>query len=239
MRWSELTRERLTEVLPEALVVVPTGATEQHGPYLPTGTDGLIVTGIAERAVAERPFPRSVVIAPTVTVGASDHHFPFGGTLSLTPETLISVLIDLARSVQVCGGRRLAFLNGHGGNQGACRTAAAAAATRFGLSVAYADYWEMLPEQAGGPPVPGHAGAFETSLLLAIQPDLVTERRPREPAVSPPEPPGFSFYSDATWQAIDGYTDMPDRGDAEEGERLLQAIVTNAADWLTQLTEWP
>ncbi|MFC5826268.1 creatininase family protein [Nonomuraea insulae] len=131
-RWTELTRERLTDLLPDSLVVLPVGAVEQHGPHLPTWTDALLVTTVVERALDITS--ARTVLAPTVMTGASDQHLPFGGTLSLRPETLLAVLLDLARSVAECGGRRLVLVNGHGGNQGACTDAASAAVVRYGLS---------------------------------------------------------------------------------------------------------
>jgi len=74
VRWDELTREQLSALLPEALVVVPTGATEQHGPHLATCADALIAQTVVERAVAQAD--ASIIIAPTVSYGASDHHLP-------------------------------------------------------------------------------------------------------------------------------------------------------------------
>ncbi|HEX3780922.1 MAG TPA: creatininase family protein [Pseudonocardiaceae bacterium] len=120
LRWAELTREQLGAILPEALVILPIGATEQHGPYLATGTDALLASTVAGRgaALAAPRAGRRLVLTPALPIGASDHHFPFGGTLSLRQETLLAVLGDLARSVARSGGRRLVLVNGHGGNQG-------------------------------------------------------------------------------------------------------------------------
>jgi creatinine amidohydrolase len=98
LRWNETTREALTAVLPEALVLLATGATEQHGPHLPTGTDILLSRTVTERA-ADRASPisqRPLVLAPPLPFGASDHHRRFGGTLSLRVPTMITVLSDPA-----------------------------------------------------------------------------------------------------------------------------------------------
>ncbi|MQA76801.1 MAG: creatininase family protein, partial [Solirubrobacterales bacterium] len=135
-RWDEINRATLTTVLPDALVVLPVGATEQHGPHLPTGTDALLVTavtGAAAQRAAPRA-PRDVVLAPTLPFGASDHHFPFGGTLSLSQETMTAAMVELAGSVGRDGGHRMVIVNGHGGNKGACFSAAAAASTRHGMA---------------------------------------------------------------------------------------------------------
>jgi creatinine amidohydrolase len=235
-RWADTDRAELARLLPDAVVVLPVGATEQHGPHLPTGTDALLVNTVAEIAV-ERAGPvadRPLLLAPPVHFGASDHHFPFGGTLSLTPQTLLAVLTDLARSVVRCGGRRLVLVNGHGGNRGVCHAAAAGAAAAWReLAVAYLDYWDLVTEP-GDTPVPGHAGEFETALVLAIRADLVGVRTHRTPPVLPAVA-DTDLHTARLWQDIDGFTDDPARADADRGRRWLDQCVTALADRLVQL----
>ena len=239
VRWDELNRRQLADLLPEAVVVVPTGATEQHGPHLPTGTDAWLATTVVERAVADHDYPRPMIIAPTVSIGASDHHFAFGGTLSLAPETFVAILLDIARSVATCGGRRLVFVNGHGGNQGPCATAAAAASTRYEVMVGYTDYWSLLPldglTEAQRAAVPGHAGEFETSLMLAVRPDLVAPSQPREPVTPLDNPPGVQVYGAEYWSVIDGHSDDPSVASVDTGKAWLDAIVEALRDRLTEL----
>lgn len=239
--WAELTREQLTALLPEALVVAAIGATEQHGPHLPTGTDALVVDAVVRAAAgAATTTARDLVLVPALPFGASDHHVPFGGTLSLRVETMTEVLFDLARSVHRAGATRLLLVNGHGGNRGACHSAAQRAATVCGLKVAYADYWELLapdlPLRTGGPPVPGHAGAFETALVGHLRPDLVGERTTRPPgAAAPPDPAGVTVHEQAAWHRIDGYTDDPAAADPEVGGQWFDACVAALAARLAAL----
>lgn len=230
MLWRESTREALRDALPDSAVVVPVGAIEQHGPYLPVWTDSLIVSTLVTAAAGEQ-----CVVAPTVSFGASDHHLPFGGTLSLSVETMLAVLLDLARSVATCGGRRLAFVNGHGGNRGVCHAAAAAAATRFDLTVSYLDYWSVWHPGAGAPPWPGHAGRFETALVRAIRPDLVGAAPPRERVPVLPEHPGWDLHSEQLWHDIDGYTDDPSLATEQDGKQWLDALVAALHTRLAQL----
>lgn len=237
IRWQEQNRETLRQLLPEAVVVLPIGATEQHGPHLATGTDAMLAQTVTERAISRLPeAPRPLILAPTLPIGASDHHLPFSGTLSVRVETLLEILLDIARSVATCGGRRLLFVNGHGGNRGICSAAAAAASSRHELAVAYVDYWSLLGE-ADGTPVPGHAGEFETSLVMAVDPDLVTERSERPALPQPPSVEGFELASQQFWTNMNGFTDQPVRANAEQGKVWIDQLADALALRLVQLAE--
>lgn len=248
LRWREQNRATLAEVLPEAVVVVPIGATEQHGPYLPTGTDGFLAESVCERALeildhrddanddAGSGSGTPYVLAPTIPVGASDHHLPFSGTLSLRPDTLHALLVDLARSIATCGGRRMVVVNGHGGNHGVAHAAGADASNRYDIVVATTDYWRLLPPEAGdGANVPGHAGEFEASLVLATRPELVADRPERVQVPEQPRVDGFDLHAAGAWQAIEGYSDDPARGAAARGQEWRERIAGVLADRLTEL----
>jgi creatinine amidohydrolase len=240
IRWQEQTRERLSTLLPDALVVLPIGATEQHGPHLATGTDALLAEAAASRAAARAAAssPRPLVLTPTLPLGASDHHLPFGGTLSLRPETLLDVLLDVIRSVAECGGRRLVIVNGHGGNRGICSAAAAAASVRFPIAVGYLDYWDAAAEaDLRGTPLPGHAGGFETSLVLAVAPHWVGERTERVDVPSVPAVDGIELHRQASWHEQGGFTDEPARATAEMGREWLDHLVDRLADRLVELAK--
>ena len=84
MLLNELTRGELNQIAPEAVVVLPTGATEQHGPHLPVGTDTFAVEAVARGAVAALADRMPVLMAPVLPYGSSHHHLSFGGTMSLT-----------------------------------------------------------------------------------------------------------------------------------------------------------
>jgi creatinine amidohydrolase len=248
-RWAETDRETLTRILPDALVLLPIGATEQHGPYLPTGTDHLLAAVVTARA-AERAgtvIATDLVITPTLPVGASDHHLPFGGTLSITPATLTTMLTEILSSIVACGGRRVLIINGHGGNQGGCAAAAAAATNAApGLIVGHLDYWA-----AGGQdqsrwavrhsctgPVPGHAGEFETAMIMAVRPELVLDRPIRsDPPTAGSAAGGAAIHGSAVWAAIDGYTDHPERATAAQGQELLDELVTATEAVIIELAQ--
>lgn len=236
LRWAEADRAVVRGVLSEALVLVPIGATEQHGPHLPTGTDAFLAAAVCERA-AELAAPkteRALLLAPPIPYGASDHHLPFNGTLSLSPQTLLHVLDDLARSIAVQGGRRLVVVNGHGGNVGVCHAFAGAASTRHELAVAHTDYWRVLePEDI----VPGHAGEFETSMMLAVRGELVQERTAREKSGQAVRVSDVDIHSGQVWRDIDGYTDQPELASKSQGLRWFEKITSGLAERFVTLAE--
>ena len=142
------------------VLLVPLGSTEQHGPHLPLDTDTRIAVAVAELAAAGRT---GVAVAPALPYGSSGEHAGFAGTLSIGTEALHHVLIELVRSAMHTF-KRVVFVNGHGGNHGGV-TSAVDQLVHEGHNVSA--WWPRVP---GGD---AHAGHTETSLLLAIAPEVV------------------------------------------------------------------
>lgn len=238
-RWAELTRGEIGDAAPSALTVVPVGSTEQHGPHLASGTDAALVTAIAERAAAAASRPDTILLAPTLAYGASDHHLPFGATLSLRVATFQRVLADVLSSAAQAGARRVFVLNGHGGNAAACAIAVAEASRELGLVAATAMPSDLVdPNEIEGP-VQGHAGSFETSLMLAlyperVRPDLAT---PSPGGAARSRPRGLVVGEPGRWQELDGFTDRPDDASRERGEQALAACVAAVAAAFEQLAD--
>src|SRR5207253_1739867 len=105
----------------KTVVVAPIAAVEQHSLHLPTITDTVLVTGVAEGV--ERKLPNEVLLLPTLWLGASAHHLRFGATLSAEVETHIEMLCDLLAPLLDDGYQRILILNGHGGNIDTMQTA--------------------------------------------------------------------------------------------------------------------
>jgi creatinine amidohydrolase len=148
---------------------------------------------------------------------------------------MLSVLLDLSRSIAAAGGRRLVIVNGHGGNTGVCHAAAAAASTRFDLAVAHLDYWSLVPP-GEDVPVPGHAGAFETSLMMAVRPDLAIGKQSRYQVPVVPAVDGVDIHSAQVWTDLTGYTDEPDEADVHRGRNWRNQIAAHLGDRLVELS---
>lgn len=161
-------------------VILPLGATEQHGPHLPLATDTVRAEALADRLALGLP---DVLVAPALPVGCSDEHQGFAGLLGLEHQTLADVIVDCARRMAGWGVRCLVLLSAHGGNGHALTLAV----DRLGCEmpdlrvVVLGGQATMsqgilgLAAAAGIPPeaVGLHAGEGETSEMLALRPDLV------------------------------------------------------------------
>src|SRR5260370_41072091 len=113
--FAEMTGEQLREAAGAALAVLPIGATEQHGPHLPTGTDYFAVETLSREAAAQASGAIPVIVTPALPFGSSHHHFIFGATLSLTTETYYRVLCELLEALITDGFKRIFLVNCHGG----------------------------------------------------------------------------------------------------------------------------
>lgn len=238
--WNESTRGELNDILPESVVVLPTGATEQHGPHLVTGHDAMMVTTVALQAADRASSECNVVLAPTLPFGSSQHHLSFGGTLSLSTETYYRVVRELVESIVSAGARMIFLLNGHGGNhelnQLVARDAAVALRSERAVAFAAASYWDVARQSIISDPrvsdltLPGHAGEFETATMLATNVYHVRERASRRSDPSATDViPGVRVESAGRWERFDGYTDFPHRATAEQGEILLEHLVNEVA----------
>ena len=147
------------------LVAVPVGSCEQHGPHLPLDTDLQIATALANGLVNAYE-PGEILVGPALTVTASGEHRHFPGTLSIGTEVMEQVIVELVRSADWSAG--VVLVNGHGGNRLAVQRAVRTLVEE-GRKVL--PWW---PYVAGGD---AHAGATETSLMMAIAPELVHHDR--------------------------------------------------------------
>lgn len=242
-RFDAMTRDELSALASRATLVVPLGSTEQHAHHLPTRTDAAIVDALAQRAAALAAEQIPVVVAPTLPYGCSHHHLPFGGTMSLTTSTYVALLCDLVAGVAGEGFRSVVLLNGHGGNDSSIRVAVDRLVyeQRVDVHIAATSYWTVADAvlRAHGFGGPDHAGHPETSMMLALTPDLVhLDRRPVDSdEVTPlgrPDIPGAAVRRPGIWEASDGRTDDARRASAEAGAALLEELAAEIATFLVR-----
>ena len=236
--FAEMNREQLRAAAGESMAVLPIGATEQHGPHLPTGTDLFSVEALAREAAVQASKQIPVIVTPSLPFGSSHHHFVFGATLSLSTETYYRVLCDLVESLVTGGFKRIFVVNGHGGNHELAQLAARDIALRHPVHVAAGSYWHIAWSDLiaigahRGRRLPGHAGAFESSLIQSLRPDLVPAERPHRDGEFESDPANPQIYRaehHGFWKEIEGFTDSPDRSTPEDGARFRAAIVTGLA----------
>jgi creatinine amidohydrolase len=252
-RFAEMNRKELHAAAEAGgtLIVLPIGATEQHGPHLATGTDFFTIEAVAVESarIAAASNQCQVIVTPALPFGSSDHHFVFGATLSLSTETYYRVLRELIESLVTGGFRNIFVLNGHGGNHELAELAARDVALRRDANVAAGSYWAiawdaLVADGAHlGRRLPGHAGDFETSMMMALRPDLRLGPLPHRdnPGDTDPRVRAAPWRSEmhGFWKSIDGFTDSPDQAKAENGRRFFeivtqqvaQAFVSTARSW--------
>ncbi len=160
-----------------AIAVLPLGATEQHGPHLPFETDTIIAEGMVERVKKILPSGLDVKFLPVEPIGYSPEHMDVEGSKTLTFDQAVNRWIGIGEQLAARGIRKLVFLNAHGGNSPLmtivatelrvrhAMLAVASSWTRFG----YPQKWVSPEEKARGI----HGGFIETSVMLALRPDLV------------------------------------------------------------------
>lgn len=183
--WSDLSTADFAALNRErAIAVLPVAATEQHGPHLPLSVDTDIVNGVVAAALPHLPANLPALFLPTQAIGFSPEHTRFAGTLTLKAETLVRVWTEIGEAVAASGVKKLVLLNSHGGQVGALDLVARDLRARLGMLV-YSISWFNLPlHDAAGNDVNAlfsadehrfgiHAGEIETSMMLALRPDLV------------------------------------------------------------------
>lgn len=238
---AEMTRDQIKSVAPQSVAVLPTASVEQHGPHMPVITDTLLCGTVAQRA-AEKV--NNVFVAPVFCYGNSHHHRPFAGVLSLSSTTYIAAVTEVLEGLALSGFRKLVVLNGHGGNTDSNAVVGLDFPNRLGhpAAIATAAYWDIARAAIAekglltDSRIPGHAGRFETSMVLALRPDLVSaEALAQTQDLTTADKGIFASMAGATvqvhgkWAASPGYTDSPAEASAEEGEQLLEIAVASVA----------
>lgn len=212
-----------------ALLFVPLGSVEQHGPHLPLDTDTRVAVAVANEVATELRDVAEIVVAPALAYGASGEHAGFAGTLSLGQDAFGAAVIEIVRSADHFSG--VVLVNGHGGNTAAA-SRAAALARREGRRVVM-----VSCGVAGGD---AHAGRTETSLLLHLEPTVVRIDRAEVGDVRPwAELREEVMAAGVAAVSPNGVLGDPRGATAAEGAALFERICRRITDALrSELAEW-
>ncbi|MFA5263527.1 MAG: creatininase family protein [Opitutaceae bacterium] len=235
----ELTSPEIAELITSGWkdVIVPLGATEQHGPGLPLLVDTAHGRETCRRAAARLG---RVLVAPAVPFGYSPEHAHFPGTITVRKETIVGLVEDIASSLASAGFSFVYFWYGHGGDWACLHEAIASMKNRWppcrivgvaDVAAYVAETWDSYPPSQGVPlTVSGsHAGEFEASIMLAIAPHLV-----RRDCLAQGSPEPLSLIADQMMRegmqsvSMNGVLGDQRAADAARGERYLEVL----AQWL-------
>ncbi len=245
MKFYEMTWPLLRQVSRESTVIVaPIAACEQHSRHLPTYTDTILVTAVAEGA--EQRLPQQILLLPTQWFGASGHHLRFGATLSAEVDTHITMICDLLIPLLEDGYQRILLLNGHGGNIDTMHVALRRLQPRYrNRLLTAASYWELAEKELAGlvqgpRKSMGHACEFETSMILAVRPELVRREEIKDdPPNDDPALRGLYMADDMRQRTDHGAVGYPERATAEKGGALLKAAIDRTVEVVQALLRRP
>jgi creatinine amidohydrolase len=230
--WEELTWEEITHLRDSGmnLVILPVGATEQHALHLPVGVDTFSATAVAHGVSARTGIP----VLPTLPYGCSlGHSKKWAGTISLRPETLATLVLEIAEWVCSAGFSRILLLNGHVTNWAPLRCGLENVRHQYpDLRIALRSIWEISPKihkfyhhDAAN----FHANCAETSVMLALRPDLVQ----LEKAVDEPDRSAGCFFAyTVNKESVYGAVGSPSKADEAFGKQILEVAVSELSEQL-------
>lgn len=236
-------------------VLVPLGSCEQHGLHLPLFVDSIQVTALAE--AVEKEMADRLLLLPTLWLGSSHHHMDFPGTVSIPPSLYAQVIKSLAKCLIHHGFRRVVFFNGHGGNAVPLAEALSELVCESDdaddAHLVAATWWSvgqngLDPERHQMTTAKlSHACEYETSLMMALRPDLV-----QTPANEDPTPVLKSewFQFDGSARRVQafrrfhrmtgtGAMGAPSKATADKGQSLFHAVVEETVRFLEEFQTWP
>jgi creatinine amidohydrolase len=239
----------------DRVAVVPVAICEDHGPHLPVDVDFRICAEICEQAVAL--IPGEAVLVPPVAHGFSPHHMDFHGTITIEWDTFIRYLRDVCCSIAYHGFRRILIVNGHGSNASPVDLAARLTILQYEGKVlcAAVNHWDLRRVKEVGQALresgyggTSHACEYETSLYLALKPELVDmskavdARSTMSPSfqsdiLAGTHPEGSGAHLVPYWSSKTATGVMGDatKASVEKGQALLEAAVQGLIDLIREL----
>ncbi len=228
-----------------SILCLPLGAIEQHGPHLPLNTDVVVAEGLTGRLLERWGGEFDLWQLPTLSIGLSREHDWAAGTLSLSIQGFAGYVRDLAGAiVRALPARNLAIVNGHGGNRGILENLLHELRGDFGLNAVVLHPFDLAGADPANADV--HGGKGETSVMLALAPDVV--RRANIGKGGPPDPKAVQaliFERGATWGwrsddarlARDGIIGDASGATVEHGAALIDRMVAAAGPVFARLLE--
>ena len=244
---AELTSAECGRLISEtSILCLPLGAIEQHGPHLPLNTDVVVAEGLT-RAIVER-FGDELDLwqLPAVPIGLSREHDWAAGTLSLSIAGFVAHLRDLAGTLtRALPARNLMILNGHGGNRGVLENLLHEFKGDFGLNACAIHPFDLAKVDRSVAVPDVHGGRHETSVMLALAPDLVRRDLVTPSDRKPDAIRALIFDRGTTWPwrtddprlARDGVIGDAGTASAELGAAIIESVVEEARAVLVRLRE--
>ncbi len=244
----ELTFQEIPQRLRAASILcLPIGSIEQHGPHLPLNTDAVLAEEYTRRIIGRWAETYDLWQLPTLTISLAREHEWAPGTLSLSIQGMTALVRDLGREIaRSLTARNLAIINGHGGNRGILEALAQDLRADFGLNVCilHPAVWADAGNAAAVPEI--HGGKNETSMMLAIAPQLVRrDLIPQKIKLDAGAVRTIVLDPAVTWPwttnekqiADTGTIGDPKAATAELGQRLLEQVANNAGNVFKQLLD--
>ncbi|MBM3621954.1 MAG: creatininase family protein [Alphaproteobacteria bacterium] len=251
IEWSRLKAAEIAALARrDAIVIVPIGATEQHGPHLPTMVDYRCVHEVSHRAARIMTSSHPTIVTPTIPYGMSEHHMSLSGTITLDYATMNAVIRCVVLSAVRHGFKRVFVLNGHGGNTTALQNMIGELTVETKLPLATGTYWDIAAKSIAKllerQKALLHACEAETSMVMAMTPELVNPQELSQ--MHGPYIPGLAAIPTVNegvyrWRQLSSRSPIGVIGDAstasaEKGEKLLTAIAADVADALLNERLW-
>ena len=249
IHWSELRWPELKALAtPETIVIVPVASIEQHGPHLPVVTDTMLAREVAARSAKIVAETTPCLVTECIWTGLSEHHMALGGTFTLDFPSFLAVIGGVVRSLHRHGFDKVFLMNAHGGNIAALQTVVEELTRDLGMKLVTATYWTLGAKELGAhlerQKGIRHACEAETSMMMAIAPDLVDSSRFDDAACPDPRDkddaaPDASYR----WRSFADRTPSGALGDprvasAEKGKQLLDTAARCVAAKLMEPSFW-
>lgn len=242
MKLGEMTWAEVEAMEKDKIVILPLGSFEQHGRHLPFLTDTLIVKAISEKVEAAKK--EKVLLLPPLWLGYSPHHLGFPGTVTIEWHTYIQLLCQILSNLIKIGFRKILVLNAHDGNDCMVRVALREVRRTFdgmeNLHLVMMSNWSVTEKML-------HACEVETSLMLYLHPELV-KMEEAEANVKEFHSEFYSFDFDKPDRVTVDYSfkeasktgalGHPSSASAQEGEWLIEKIVTETIQFIEEFVTW-